>query len=181
MPDPVEGDAFRSVMRRVPSPVVVITAQGSTEARGITIGSFTSVALDPPLVSFNVGRDARMYDVMETCDRCAVHVLSDRQAHLAKRFAVPGLSSAEQFESVSFSHDAHGTPILDGTSAVLHCVPEDSILGGDHVVYVARVVDLETPPDQGAVLYYHSGYHGVGSELPSTAFSPVKRLSSESS
>jgi len=181
MPDPVEGSAFRSVMRRVPSPVVVVTARGETEARGITIGSFTSVALEPPLVSFNVGCDSRMHDVMETGPRFAVNVLSEQQVHLAKRFAVPGLTGPEQFQSVShFTQSEDGPPLLDGVTARLYCVPQDSIVAGDHTLYVGRVVEIEEPPDAGAVLYYQSSYRGVGSELPSTELSPVKRVSSDS-
>lgn len=181
MSEPVEGSVFRSIMRRVPSPVVVVTAQGPNEARGITIGSFTSVALDPPLVSFNVGRASRMYEVMESCSRFAVNVLSENQVHLAKRFAVPGLTGDEQFESVSYRHDSEGTPVLDGVTARLHCTPHDSVAAGDHVLFIGLVVSVDEERDQGAVLYYQSSYRGVGSELPSTELAPVKRLSSESS
>ena len=163
MSEPVEGTAFRTVMRRVPSPVVVVTAQGEEEPRGITIGSFTSVALEPPLVSFNVGRESRMYGVMEHCSRYAVHVLSEQQASLATRFAEPGLTGQEQFD------------------ARFHCTPHSSVPAGDHILYVGLVVDVETPPDQGAVLYYQSSYRGVGSELPSTELSPVNRVSSDPS
>lgn len=168
-------------MRRVPSPVVVVTARGPEEARGITIGSFSSVALDPPLVSFNVARDSRMFPVMEACERFAVHVLGEDQAHLAKQFAVPDLSGSEQFESVPHVRDAHGTPILEGGSAVLYCRTHDSLPAGDHRLYVGRVVDVEERSDQGAVLYYKSDYRGVGKELPSTRLAPVKRASSDSS
>lgn len=181
MSEPVDGSIFRSIMRRVPSPVVVVTAQGAEEARGITIGSFTSVALEPPLVSFNVGRASRMYEVMDSCSRFAVNVLSENQVHLAKRFAVPGLKGAEQFEAVSYRHNSEGTPVLDGVTARLHCTPHDSIAAGDHVLFIGLVVSVDEQRDQGAVLYYQSSYRGVGSELPSTELSPVKRLSSESS
>lgn len=181
MSEPVEGRVFRASMRRVPSPVVVVTAKGEAETRGITIGSFTSVALDPPLVSFNVGLDSRMYSVMETCSRFAVNVLGEGQAHLAKRFAIPGLTDAEQFEAVSYSQDEDGTPLLDGVSARFHCTPHDFIRAGDKVLYVGLVVQVDEQPDSGAVLYYQSSYRGVGSELRSTEFSPVKRVSSESS
>jgi len=168
-------------MRRVPSPVVVVTARGPQEARGITIGSFSSVALDPPLVSFNVARDSRMFNVIEACEWFAVHVLGEDQAHLAKQFAVPGLSGSEQFESVPHVYDVHGTPILEGGSAVLYCRTHDSLPAGDHRLYVGRVVDVEERSDQGAVLYYKSDYRGVGKELPSTRLAPVKRASSDSS
>ncbi|PSQ96146.1 MAG: flavin reductase [Bacteroidetes bacterium SW_9_63_38] len=181
MPEPVEGTAFRTAMRRVPSPVVVATAQGDEDARGITIGSFTSVALDPPLVSFNVGRESRMYEVMEECTQYVVHVLSEHQAHLATRFAEPGLTGHEQFQPVPTTHDKHGTPLLEGVTARFRCMPHSSIPAGDHTLYVGLVVDIETPPDQGAVLYYKSNYRGVGKELPSTELSPVNRVSSDSS
>lgn len=181
MSEPVEGAAFRTAMRRVPSPVVVVTAQGEEEPRGITIGSFTSVALEPPLVSFNVGRESRMHDVMEGCSRYAVHVLSEQQAALATRFAEPGLTGREQFDAVPMTRDEHGTPLLNGASARFHCTPHSSVPAGDHTLYVGLVVNIETPPDQGAVLYYQSSYRGVGSELPSTELSPVNRVSSDPS
>lgn len=181
MAEPVEGRILRSALRRVPSAVVVATAQGRDEMRGITIGSFTSVALDPPLVSLNVGCDSRMYDVMETCTHFAVNVLAEDQSHLAKRFAIPGISGSEQFETVSLTRNEWGAPVIDGSPTVLTCVPHDSIQAGDHVIYVGQVIDVETWTDRGAVLYYKSSYRGVGSELRSTEASPVKRVSSESS
>lgn len=181
MSEPVEGSVFRAKMRRVPSPVVVVTAAGEEEARGITIGSFTSVALEPPLVSFNVGRESRMYRVMETCSRFTVNVLGEEQAHLAKRFAVPDLTGAEQFDDVPHTRDVYGTPLLDDVTARFHCTPHDAVVAGDHVVYVGLVVGVDEQPDEGAVLYYKSSYRGVGSELRSTELSPVKRVSSDSS
>jgi flavin reductase (DIM6/NTAB) family NADH-FMN oxidoreductase RutF len=176
-----EPSTFRASMRRVPSPVVVVTAQGPREARGITIGSLSSVALDPPLVSFNVARDSRMFEVMEGCERFAVHVLGENQAHLAKQFAVPDLSGAEQFESVPHVRDPHGTPILEGGSAVLRCRHHDSMAAGKHRLYVGLVEEVEERPDRGAVMYYKSSYRGVGSELRSTRLAPVNRASSDSS
>lgn len=181
MVDAVEGAELRSALRHVPSPIVVVTAKGREETRGITIGSFTSVALDPPLVSLNVGRESRMYPVMESCSAFAVNVLGEEQAHLAKRFAIPGISGPQQFEAVSYRLDDQGTPFLEGVTAHLTCVPHDSITAGDHVIYVGLVVDVEKSDDRGAILYYQSTYRGVGSELRSREVSPVKRVSSESS
>jgi len=181
MPEPAEGRVFRAAMRRVPAPVVVVTAMGDHEARGITIGSFTSVALDPPLVSFNVGRESSMYEVMEACSRFVVNVLGEEQAALATRFAEPDLTGSEQFEGVPHTRDAHGPPLLDDVTARLHCTPHDAVVAGDKTLYVGVVTEVETPPDQGAVLYYKSDYRGVGSELRSTELAPVKRVSSESS
>lgn len=122
-----------------------------------------------------------MYAVMETCTRFAVHVLSEEQVHLAKRFAEPGLTGPEQFEKVPHSTGEGGTPILKGVSSRLHCRLHDSTVAGNHELYVGLVVEIDDRPDHGAVLYYHSSYCRVGSELPSTELSPVKRLSNDSS
>lgn len=181
MPEPVAADTFRTIMRRVPSPVVIVTAQGADEARGITIGSLSSVSLNPPLVSLNVGRDTQMYPVMETCDEFAVHILSEDQAHLAEHFAVPDLNGPEQLDPVPHTRNAKGTPMLEGGSGQLLCVPRDSLPAGDHDLYVGLVVGVEERPDRGSVIYYEGTYRGVGRELASTRFEPVNRSSNESS
>lgn len=181
MSDPVDATTFRALMRRVPSPVVVVTARGPDEARGITIGSLSSTSLDPPLVCFNVGRDTQMFEVMEDCEEFAVNVLGEEQAHLAEHFARPDLTGSEQLESVRHARNARGTPILEGGSGVLRCVPHGSLPAGDHVLYVGLVVDVEMHPDRGAVIYYKSTYRGVGNELRSTRLDPVNRSSNDAS
>lgn len=168
-------------MRRVPSPVVVVTAQGAGQIRGITIGSFTSVAIDPPLVSFNVRHVGGMHDVLSAADRFAVHLLGEGQAHLAKHFAIPDLTGQEQFEKVNHVIDAHGTPILDDVPSVLVCEPYRKLVLDDDTIHVGHVVHIEERDEDGAVLYYQRNYRKVGSELRSTLLSPVNRTSSESS
>lgn len=181
MSEPVDGETLRQVMRRVPSPVTVVTAADATEARGITIGSFTSVALKPPLVCFNVNHDAQMHDVILDASRFAVHVLGEEQAPLANHFAVPDLSGAEQLRAVPHVINEHGTPVLDDVTAVLHCVHHDVFTAGDKSIIIGRVVDVQVTDGRGAVLYYRRTYHGIGEELRSTLLSPVKRASNETS
>lgn len=181
MPESVDGETLRHVMRRVPSPVTVVTAADAHEARGITIGSFTSVALEPPLICFNVNHDAQMHDVLLNAPRFAVHVLSEAQAPLATHFAVPDRTGAEQLQPVPHIINEHGTPVLDDATAVLHCQHHDVFTAGDKSIIVGRVVEIEANDDGGAVLYYHRTYRGVGDELRSTLLSPVKRASNETS
>jgi flavin reductase (DIM6/NTAB) family NADH-FMN oxidoreductase RutF len=192
MPEPVEAETFRSAMREIAAPVVVVTAAGGGEARGITIGSFTSVALEPPLVSFNVGHEASMHAVMEACDRFCVHFLGERQASLADHFATPGLTPDEQFDPIPHRIGEGGVPVVDGVPTLLHCTPYKSMEAGDHTIYVGQVVGVESRADGAeagflettgptSVLYYRSTYHGVGGELESTPASLVNRSSSGSS
>lgn len=175
----VDGGRLRAVMRRVPSPVTVVTAAARGEVRGITIGSFTSVSLDPPLVSFNVGREAQMHGVITSAERFAVHVLSEAQAHLSDHFAFPHRTGAEQFADVRHEVDAYGTPVLDGVLAVLYCRPYAFFEAGDHSVVIGEVMDVEADAEGGPVLYYNRSYRGVGGELEAELFAPVKRTSSD--
>lgn len=181
MPESVDGETLRQVMRRVPSPVTVVTAADAHEARGITIGSFTSVALEPPLICFNVNHEAQMHDVLLAAPRFAVHVLGEEQASLANHFAVPDQTGAEQLQPVPHVINEHGTPVLDDVTAVLHCMHHDVFAAGDKSIIIGRVVEVAVNDDHGAVLYYQRTYRGVGEELRSTLLSPVKRASSDTS
>lgn len=201
---PITGDMLRAAMRRVPSPVTVVTAvdakaEGPAGLRGMTVGSFTSVALRPPLVSFNVQRDATMHDLLRQKDaRFAVNVLSEAQAGLAVHFAVPDRTGAEQFGPVAHRIGARGVPVLEGVLEAIHGCVETFLEAGDHSVFVGRVTEIEQDDAQGTpLLYYGSAYHGVGyavgppggpspealaaGEAPASEASSVKRASSETS
>src|SRR5690606_11818136 len=138
----VDGERLRAVMRRLPSPVTVVTVQGEREMRGITIGSFTSTSLDPPLISFNVEQAAQMHDFLVGATHYAVHLLGVDQAHLSDHFAMPERTGAEQFASVAFHRDARGTPVLDDVLAVLHCTHYAVYEAGDHSIFVGEVVEV---------------------------------------
>ena len=165
-------------MRRLPSPVTVVTAGGVREPRGITIGSFTSTSLEPPLVSFNVELAAQMHDVLAAAGHYAVHLLGDAHAHLSDRFARPDRTGEEQFDGLAYHRDAHGTPVLDGVLAVLHCVPYAVYEAGDHSIFVGEVVDIEEGGPGQPLLYFNRAYRRVGEPVAPPAFlTPVKRSS----
>lgn len=174
MQDRIDGEALRFVMRHVPSPVTIVTVGGEREKRGITIGSFTSTSLHPPLVSFNVSRDARVYDALTTADRFAVHVLSERQAHLSDHFATPDLSGEEQFRDVAYEIEPDGTPILSEALAVVLCDRHAVYDAGDHSIIVGQVVGVgEVDADGLPLVYFDRSYRRVGKEAQPTLFDPV--------
>lgn len=181
MSDPVDATTFRETMRRLPSPVVVITMTDGHDVRGITIGSFTSVSLDPPLISFNVTKTAESHRILQETDRFAVHILGEHQVHLANHFAKPHLSGVEQFEDVPHQVNAHGIPVVDDVTSVLHCERHSFLPAADHSLVLGVVTGIQDNDDEGAVLYYQSSYRSVGSELRSSLLPPVNSSASESS
>ena len=179
MSDNIDGERLRKAMRLVPSPVTVVTTGDANGPRGITIGSFNSVSLDPPLISFNLNREAQMYPVAVAASRFAVHLLGDDQAFLSNHFAIPDLSSEEQFAGMVYRDDDYGVPILEDVLVVFHCTLFAVYEAGDHSIFVGEVVGIEEGKRGKPLLYYDRTYRSVGDELKSTFVIPTKRVSSD--
>lgn len=152
------ADALRAVMRRVPSPVTVVTAAHGGEWAGATIGSFTSVSLAPPLVSFNLQHGSSLRRALDAGAPFAVHVLGADQAELARRFAAPDLTAAERFADL-LDADDDGVPRLPFLARIRGRA-HATISAGDHLLVIADVVATEGPRD-GTPLVYLDRAFGV--------------------
>ena len=107
----VDSDLFRALLRRHAAAVVVVTAPGEPPA-GFTATSFTSVSLDPPLVSFCLARSASAWPAVETADVVAVHVLGHAQEQVARTFATRGI---DRFAAhAAWRAGPGGGPLRDG-------------------------------------------------------------------
>ena len=159
----ITKDALRTFMRRVPSPVTVVTAATPDgERRGMTVGSFTSVSLEPILVSFNVGKDSLMNDVIANADSMVVHLLNEHQAAYSERFAAPDLGYEQQFADIPHRFHEDGTPILTETLGFMRCRKIASYDAGDHHLVVAEVLEIGHQSDGEPLLYYNTHYRAVG-------------------
>ncbi|MDX1418966.1 MAG: flavin reductase family protein [Rubricoccaceae bacterium] len=163
---PVDGEALRQAMRRIATPVVVVTAEAEGAPRGATIGSFVSVSLAPPLISFNVTRKTRAHDALTQSERFAVHFLAAEHAELASHFALPHLTGEEQFAPFAHRRSTGGhPPILDDMLGVLICRSESRFAVGDHSIFVGSVVEVLPGRDGDPLLYHRRSYRGVGDEV----------------
>ena len=149
-------------MRRLPSPVTVVTTALEGEIRGITIGSFTSASLEPALVTFNVAWESPMSDLLSRAGRFVVHFLGEMQHDLSERFAVPNLTGEEQFAEIVFEKTEEGIPLLEGVLARLTCAVEAVHDAGDHALFVARVDRIAEGDDGNPLVYYDRRYVTVG-------------------
>ncbi|MEM8556814.1 MAG: flavin reductase family protein [Bacteroidota bacterium] len=159
------GDALRRAMRHVASPVTVVTTRAGGLARGATIGSFTSVSLDPPLVSFNVIHGTGLHGVLTKAEAFCVHLLHAEQGDLATRFAMPDLTSAEQLDGLDVQYNAAGVPVIAGTMGVLHCRLWARHVAGDHDLVLGQVERIEEGVGEEPLLYYARSYRTVGPAL----------------
>ena len=135
----VTAPALRRVMSCVPTGVTVVgTLDAQGRALGLTVSSFTSVALEPPLVLVCIGRSAASHDrLIEAC-RFAISVLSATQEDVARRFSRP--PSEGRFDEFPWTPAPSGNPVLDGSTAWVDCSIEETMQAGDHTIIVARAL-----------------------------------------
>jgi 3-hydroxy-9,10-secoandrosta-1,3,5(10)-triene-9,17-dione monooxygenase reductase component len=130
-------DDFRRALSCFATGVAVVTTLDEKgEKVGITVSSFNSVSLEPPLILWSVGVESLSYDVFTSAEYFAVHVLALHQQELSDRFAQSGNN---KFATLDCSEGIHGVPILPEFAACLECSTEHVYPGGDHKIIVGRV------------------------------------------
>lgn len=147
-----DSQRFRQVLGQVPTSVVVVTgfdAQGTP--LGLTIGSFVSVSLDPPLVGFLPGVSSRTWAAIAATGKFTVNVLGADQAELCWRFAK---ESDDRFADVEWSPSSNGCPSLVDSLVTIDCDLESNEVHGDHHFSVGRVTHLDALRDANAMAFY---------------------------
>ncbi len=150
---------FKAACGRYATGVTVVTTV-DTDGRpeGLTVNSFTSVSLTPPLVLFCLERAAGSYGAFGRTERFAVNVLSEDQAALSTHFATP--NNPDKFADVAVETDVDGLPHLTGALSRLVCTVEARHEGGDHVILVGRVRRVSLGAESGRPLVYYRGGYG---------------------
>ncbi|MEV4442371.1 flavin reductase family protein [Streptomyces sp. NPDC049577] len=144
---------LRSVFRRHAAGVAVITARGARPV-GFTATSLTSVAAEPPMISFGAGTGSSSWPVLAEAEHVGVHILGEHQRDLAATFARSG---ADRFAPPTRWHTGpHGVPVLEGVLAWLVCRVVARVPAGDHRVVLAEAVAGD-PTGTGRPLLYHQG------------------------
>lgn len=131
---------------------VVTTATPAGDRAGVTVNSFTSVSLDPPLVLWCLSRHAPSAPVFLRSGRFVVNVLAAGQEELSQRFAT---ARPDKFAGVATALTATGLPLLPGTLASFTCRTVATHEGGDHLVFMGEVEHYAR--SHGEPLVFHSG------------------------
>jgi len=152
----LDPDSFRSVLGRFATGVTVLTTRDAAgQDFGMTVSSFCSLSLTPPLVLVCIDRRAEMYEVLVPGTRVVVNILAAHQEPLSRRFAE--FEGSRRFEGVGFSRSSHGAPILDDVLAWLECDIIRHHDGGDHRLFLAAA-EHATARDLRPLLHYRGGY-----------------------
>ena len=156
----MDARVLRGVLGRFATGITVVTVGGAAP-HGMTANAFASVSLDPPLVLVCVGREAIMHESVLGAGTFAVSVLHGGQERVARYFADRRRPrGAVQFDPIGWvPGPLTGAPLLVGGLAWVECALEDSHRGGDHSIFVGRVLGTARSDDHDALLFFGGSYH----------------------
>jgi flavin reductase (DIM6/NTAB) family NADH-FMN oxidoreductase RutF len=154
----MDQQLFRHVLGQFPSGVTIVTTCHNRTLHGITVSSFCSLSLDPPLVLVCIDQKCRAHSLIQQSEVFAVNILAENGEGLSRHFAsrVP-----DKFADIPHSLGETGAPLLEHASATLECRLASVLPGGDHSIFVGRVVAARAYTDIKPLLYHKSGYHRV--------------------
>jgi flavin reductase (DIM6/NTAB) family NADH-FMN oxidoreductase RutF/DNA-binding IclR family transcriptional regulator len=148
---------------------VITTVDAQGKPHGLTVNSFSSVSLDPPLILWSQSLKAPSHPVFRDAERFVVNILADDQVDISNRFARGG---ADKFAGCEIDPGIGGVPLIRGSAAHLECVRMETFPGGDHLVFLGRVERIERTGRQPLVFgggrYLVAQPHDVGPSLTAT-------------
>ena len=152
----VDAGVYRKVIGAVTSGVMVLTARDNAGDHGMTISAVCSLSMEPPMLLVCLNTGSRTQRAVTDAGCFTVHVLDEKQAWIAERFARP--AAHDKFAGIAVRPGHLSAPVLSDALAVIECEVTETVTGGTHRVFLARVVHAESR--QGSPLAYFRGKFG---------------------
>lgn len=150
----VDHDTFKAVMGQWPSGVTVVTTHDAEGPAGMTASSFSSVSLEPPLISVCVARHLAMHERLSKAGHFAVNILPKHGIEDGMRFAGMLPDVTDRFDGITTHKAETGSPILDGMLGWVDCRCWAQYDGGDHTIFIGEVLDAGIDRTASPLLYH---------------------------
>jgi 3-hydroxy-9,10-secoandrosta-1,3,5(10)-triene-9,17-dione monooxygenase reductase component len=157
-PHEVTPARMREILGHFCSGLTVITAATDNGPAGFTCQSFTSLSLDPALISFNPARTSSTWPILRDGGRFCVNILPAEHVELSNKFARSG---TDKFEGVAYHASPLGNPILDQALAWIDCELHEEYDGGDHTIVLGLVKAMQARSDAEPLLFFKGSYAKV--------------------
>lgn len=154
---------FRNCLGQFATGIAIITTQTGAARAAVTVNSFASVSLDPPLVLWSIAKTSRSYGAFTGDADFAVNVLEARQAGISAHFSS---RQSDKFGGIDWAPGRHGAPLIAGCLAHLECAAHQVVDAGDHAIVIGHV--LYAARFEGAPLLYAQGRYALAGALPET-------------
>ncbi|MBJ7379631.1 MAG: flavin reductase family protein [Polynucleobacter sp.] len=153
----ISGKLLRNAFGSFPTGVTVITSLTKNEAKpfGITISSFNTVSLEPPLILWSLGKHSSYLNDLGVGSHHLIHVLHEDQAELAIRFSK---TNPNPFTNLAYTSDEFGFPCIANCLAYFLCQVDSIYPGGDHQIIVAKITQLSDPKQGKPLIFSNSQF-----------------------
>ena len=160
----VSPEELRSVLRQWASGVTVVTSGLDGALHGMTVSSFSSVSLEPPLISVNIERRTRTFSLMTEAGAFAVSILANDQQDLAQHFGGGIPDNEERLKGLSYQLGPLGSPLLEGCLASMECRVQGALPAGTHSVFVGEVTSWNIQHGKLPLVYWQRDYQDLEGE-----------------
>jgi 4-nitrophenol 2-monooxygenase / 4-nitrocatechol 4-monooxygenase, reductase component len=148
---------FKLAMSHFASGVTIVTTEHDGKPYGLTVASFASLSLHPPLVLVCIEKSVKSHDALSASKKFGVSILGAGQIEISNRFAS---KLDDKFAGIATARGDLGVPLIDGALCALECRVREQLPGGDHTIFIGEVVNAEVR--EGAPLvYFRSGYRQI--------------------
>jgi flavin reductase (DIM6/NTAB) family NADH-FMN oxidoreductase RutF len=154
---PIDDGHFRLALSHFASGVTVVTTAHEGQLYGMTVASFASLSLHPPLVLVCIERSVKTHDAISASGKYGVSILSSAQADISSKFAS---RSDDKFAGVELIEGELDVPLIAGALTAIECRLYDRLPGGDHTIFIGEVMKIHTT-EGDPLLYFRSGYREI--------------------
>jgi flavin reductase (DIM6/NTAB) family NADH-FMN oxidoreductase RutF len=158
----IDAAAYRQIFGHFATGVTVITTARNGMLHGMTANAVASVSLNPLLLLVCVDKAAHAHKEIESAGAFAVNILSSEQEHVSRLFAEKREPEEGSLGGIPYHLGASGSPIIDGALAHVECVVADSFKGGDHTVFIGRVMEGSVDSAALPLIFFRGGYRQLG-------------------
>ena len=157
-PSPIDDASFKAAMSHFASGVTIVTTELDGKPYGMTVASFASLSLHPPLVLVCIEKSVKTHHAISAAGTFGVSILDRQQAEVSGRFAS---KIDDKFAGVDVARGELGVPLIRGSICSLACKVTAQFPGGDHSIFVGEVVDAQTTSAGVPLVYYRSSYRDL--------------------
>lgn len=147
-------NTFRNGLSHLATAVTVVTTVGKDmKPYGLTVSSFSSLSLNPPLIQWSLREASYSFPIFKLADKFAINILSNGQEDISRRFTQP----IDRFADLPHKKGLDALPLLHDALAWIECVREEILRGGDHAIFIGHVVSIRTF-DRKPLLHWRGEY-----------------------
>lgn len=155
---------FKNALSSWASGVSVVTTDCEGMLYGVTVSSFSSVSLDPPLILVCLANSNQLPGMVKRSEKFAVSLLAQDQMEASNYFAISGRDPTPGFTEIPGEWSASKMPVIAGCMAYVCCELHEAAVAGDHTILIGRVVEAVAREDKTPLLYFRRGYRSLSLE-----------------